>query len=99
VSRFAGGSPTASWYDGCVATVSFGEFLVARGLLDRFQLLRVLQFQARHPAARLGECVVACGFLGLREIEAALIAHDGERTVRPLARGTESMAAVRDDDR
>jgi hypothetical protein len=82
-----------------VATVSFGEFLVGRGLLDRFQLLRVLQFQARHPAARLGECVVACGFLGLREIEAALLAHDGDRARTRLARGTESMPAVADDDR
>jgi hypothetical protein len=100
VSWFAGGGRGAGWYHRRVATVSFGEFLVTRGLLDRFQLLRVLQLQAQHPAARIGECVVACGFLGVCEVEEALLAHDGERAraTRRLAVGTESMPAVDDDE-
>lgn len=100
MSWFAGGGRRSGWYHRRVATVSFGEFLVTRGLLDRFQLLRVLQLQAQHPAARIGECVVACGFLGLCEVEAALLAHDGERAraTRRLAVGTESMPAIDDDD-
>jgi len=74
--------------------IRFGEFLVQRGLIDRFQLLRVLQFQSRHPGARLGECVVACGFLGLVEIELSLAEHAAESAPR-LARGTSSVPVIR----
>jgi hypothetical protein len=78
--------------------IHFGEFLVRRGLIDRFQLLRVLQFQARHPGVPLGECVVACGFLAMREVELQLVDHDAPRAARRLARGTSSLPIVRDRD-
>jgi hypothetical protein len=76
-------------------SVPFGEFLVQRGLLDRFQLLQVLQLQARHPEIPLGQCAVACGFLGQVEIELQLVDHDAGRAARRLARGTGSMPSIR----
>jgi hypothetical protein len=42
--------------------VSFGEYLVEQGVLDRFQLFRALQLQDRHPGVRLGECAAALGY-------------------------------------
>ena len=47
----------------------FGEFLVQEQVLDRFQLLRALQFQDRSPRARLGQCAVALGFAPADAIE------------------------------
>jgi hypothetical protein len=47
----------------------FGEFLVQEQVLDRFQLLRALQFQDRSPSARLGQCAVALGFAPADAIE------------------------------
>jgi len=47
----------------------FGEFLVERQILDRFQLFRVLQHQDRAPQAQLGECVVALGYAQQPAIE------------------------------
>lgn len=47
----------------------FGEFLVEHHVLDRFQLLRVLQLQDRAPGTRLGHCAVALGFAVLADIE------------------------------
>ena len=35
--------------------ISFGEYLVDQGVLDRFQLFRALQMQDRLPGVRLGE--------------------------------------------
>lgn len=47
----------------------FGEFLVQRNVLDRFQLFRTLQLQDRVPGARLGHCAVALGFVPATAIE------------------------------
>jgi hypothetical protein len=47
----------------------FGEFLVDRGAIDRFQLLRALQLQDRHPGVLLGECVAALGYLPYSAVE------------------------------
>ena len=52
--------------------VRFGEFLVARGLLDRHQLLRALQHQDRRPELRIGICAVDLGFLGRGALTRAL---------------------------
>jgi hypothetical protein len=49
--------------------VHFGEFLVAHGLLDRYQLFRALQMQDRKPGVRLGEAAVALGFASSGAIE------------------------------
>jgi len=40
----------------------FGEYLVERRVLDRYQLLRALQLQDRKPNVPLGRCAVALGF-------------------------------------
>lgn len=40
----------------------FGEYLVQQGVLDRYQLFRVLQLQDRVPGARLGACAVTLGY-------------------------------------
>ena len=49
--------------------VSFGEFLVEQGVLDRFQLFRALQMQDRLPGVRLGECAAALGYAPIAAIE------------------------------
>lgn len=49
--------------------VSFGEFLVEQGVLDRFQLFRALQLQDRFPGVRLGECAAALGYAPTGVIE------------------------------
>ncbi len=49
----------------------FGEYLVERDILDRFQLLRALQMQDRTPGARLGECAAALGYAPIQQIERA----------------------------
>ena len=49
--------------------VSFGEFLVEAGVLDRFQLFRALQMQDRLPGVRLGECAAALGYAPIGAIE------------------------------
>ena len=74
--------------------IPFGEFLVRRGLIDRYQLLQVLQFQSQYPAVALGECVVALGFMGMREVELQLVEHDAPRARRRLARGTGAIDAL-----
>lgn len=51
---------------------SFGEFLVQQRVLDRFQLFRALQMQDQAPAARLGECAAALGFVPIDVLEALL---------------------------
>jgi hypothetical protein len=50
-------------------TVTFGEFLVELGAVDRYQLLQALQEQDRQPGSRLGDCIAALGFLAHRDIE------------------------------
>ena len=47
----------------------FGEYLVAEGIIDRVQLLRVLQMQNRVPGIRLGACAVALGYLRHAAVE------------------------------
>ncbi|MBV8760566.1 MAG: hypothetical protein JO257_24960 [Deltaproteobacteria bacterium] len=47
----------------------FGEFLVQRRVLDRFQLFRTLQLQDRAPGTRLGHCAVALGYVPANAIE------------------------------
>ena len=49
--------------------ISFGEFLVEQGVLDRFQLFRALQMQDRLPGVRLGECAAALGYAPINAIE------------------------------
>jgi hypothetical protein len=49
--------------------ISFGEFLVDQGVLDRFQLFRALQMQDRLPGVRLGECAAALGYAPIAAIE------------------------------
>jgi hypothetical protein len=53
-------------------TVTFGEFLVERGGITRYQLFRALQMQDRNPRARIGECIVALGFLPTEELQRQL---------------------------
>jgi hypothetical protein len=49
--------------------ISFGEFLVDQGVLDRFQLFRALQMQDRLPGVRLGEAAAALGYAPIGAIE------------------------------
>jgi hypothetical protein len=49
--------------------VSFGEYLVERKGLNRFQLFRALQMQDRLPGVRLGECAAALGYAPIAQIE------------------------------
>jgi hypothetical protein len=55
--------------DDGLATVTFGEYLVANGAVDRYQLLQALQAQDHAPGARLGDCIAALGFLRHEEVE------------------------------
>jgi hypothetical protein len=49
--------------------VSFGEYLVDQGVLDRYQLFRALQMQDRLPGVRLGEAAAALGYAPIGAIE------------------------------
>src|SRR3954470_11625989 len=49
--------------------ISFGEYLVEQGLLDRYQLFRALQMQDRLPGVRLGECAAALGYVPISKVE------------------------------
>lgn len=49
--------------------VPFGEFMVERAVIDRFQLFRALQMQDRHPGVRIGECAAALGYVQISEVE------------------------------
>lgn len=53
----------------------FGEYLVERGAIDRYQLLRALQLQDREPNAYLGECLAALGSLSYDEVRRHLEAY------------------------
>lgn len=61
--------------------VPFGEFLVERGALTRYQLLRALMMQDRYPGVRIGECAAALGFLQIGEVEQHYLAWRGLSTV------------------
>jgi len=49
--------------------ISFGEYLVDQGVLDRFQLFRALQMQDRLNGVRLGEAAAALGYAPIGAIE------------------------------
>jgi hypothetical protein len=49
--------------------ITFGEYLVEQGVLDRYQLLKALQMQDRMKGVRLGECAAALGFAPILAIE------------------------------
>ena len=49
--------------------ISFGEYLVDQGILDRYQLFRCLQMQDRLPGVRLGEAAAALGYAPIGAIE------------------------------
>jgi hypothetical protein len=49
--------------------VSFGEYLVEQGVVDRYQLFRALQMQDRLPGVRLGECAAALGYTPISKVE------------------------------
>jgi hypothetical protein len=49
--------------------ISFGEYLVDQGVIDRFQLFRALQMQDRLPGVRLGEAVAALGYAPIGAVE------------------------------
>ena len=74
----------------------FGEYLVRRRMIDRFQLFEALQFQARHPGTLFGQCVVALGFVEMRQVELELAAHTAQNEGRRLARGTHELPAMPD---
>lgn len=61
--------------------IPFGEFLIERRVLTRYQLLRALQMQDRFPGVRLGECAAALGFAPVAEIERQHAAWRGLATV------------------
>ncbi|HTR55229.1 MAG TPA: hypothetical protein VMJ10_31320 [Kofleriaceae bacterium] len=61
--------------------VGFGEYLVAEGVLDRFQLFRALQMQDRLPGVKLGECAAALGYAPIGAIERLYERFRGLRTV------------------
>jgi hypothetical protein len=52
-----------------LSEISFGEYLVDQGVVDRFQLFRALQMQDRLPGVRLGECAAALGYAPIGAIE------------------------------
>lgn len=49
--------------------VTFGEYLIERGVIDRFQLFRALQMQDRVAGVRLGEACAALGYISINEVE------------------------------
>ena len=49
--------------------ITFGEYLVELGVVDRYQLFRAFQLQDRTPGLRLGEAVAALGFAPIAAIE------------------------------
>ena len=49
--------------------ISFGEYLVDQGVLDRYQLFRALQLQDRLTGVKLGECAAALGYAPIGAIE------------------------------
>jgi len=49
--------------------ISFGEYLVDQGVLDRAQLFKALQMQDRLPGVRIGEAAAALGFAPIGAIE------------------------------
>jgi hypothetical protein len=61
--------------------ISFGEYLVDEGFLDRFQLFRALQLQDRLPEMRLGEAAAALGYVTTGAVERLLAQFQELQTV------------------
>ena len=61
--------------------ISFGEYLVDQGVLDRYQLFRALQMQDRLPGVRLGEAAAALGYAPIGAIERLYQRFQGIETV------------------
>ena len=61
--------------------ITFGEYLVEQGMLDRYQLFRALQMQDRLPGVRVGECVAALGYAPIGKIEKLFSTFTGLVTV------------------
>lgn len=61
--------------------IPFGEFLVERRVLSRYQLLRALMMQDRYPGVRVGECAAALGFVSIGDVEQQYLAWRGLATV------------------
>ena len=61
--------------------ISFGEYLIEKGVIDRFQLFLALQMQDRLPGVRLGEAAAALGFAPIKQIEKLYAAFAGVNTV------------------
>lgn len=57
--------------DGLMA-VSFGEYLVEKNAITRYQLLRALQRQDQQPDVPNGECLAAMGFMRWDEVKEEL---------------------------
>jgi hypothetical protein len=66
---FADSQSGAEVLDDGLKEVSFGEYLVDQGVLDRFQLFRALQLQDRLVGVRLGECAAALGYAPILAVE------------------------------
>ncbi len=61
--------------------ISFGEYLIEKGVIDRFQLFQALQMQDRLPGVRLGEAAAALGFAPIKQIEKLYAAFSGVDSV------------------
>lgn len=61
--------------------ISFGEYLVDQGVLDRYQLFRALQMQDRLPGVRLGEAAAALGYAPIGAIERVYVRFQHLNTV------------------
>ena len=49
--------------------ITFGEYLVDQGVIDRFQLFKALQMQDQLHGVRLGEAAAALGYAPVGVIE------------------------------
>lgn len=58
----------------------FGEFLVDRDVIDRFQLLRALQLQDRRPGLHVGEAAAALGYVPSELVERMFASYWIEQT-------------------
>ena len=61
--------------------ISFGEYLVESGVIDRFQLFRALQMQDRIKGVRLGEAAAALGYVSIGAVEKLYAQLDTVHTV------------------
>ncbi len=61
--------------------VTFGEYLIECGVIDRFQLFRALQMQDRVPGVRLGEACAALGYISIGAVEKLYQQLSGVETV------------------